>query len=108
MSTQLYSFLTKPKAKTKDALTIQSYASSFVPRDLETIIYGKETISLYPKVEYNWTLSKKAYAFTTSKASLADSKLETKVRLHLMGEQPDSNALIQVSIQNGSIVPTRK
>eukprot|EP00957_Ditylum_brightwellii_P211356 15366079-Ditylum_brightwellii.AAC.2 len=75
----------KIKAKTRDALAIQSYASTFVLRDLETATCRKETISLYPKVEHDWVLGEKAYAFATNKASLENSTLDAKVKLHLMG-----------------------
>eukprot|EP00957_Ditylum_brightwellii_P141314 10766972-Ditylum_brightwellii.AAC.1 len=72
------------KNKTKDALTIQSYALSFIPREMDTVIQGKEILSLYPRVEYDWVLSEKSYAFTSTKASLAKSDLDAKTKLHLM------------------------
>eukprot|EP00957_Ditylum_brightwellii_P046592 3534673-Ditylum_brightwellii.AAC.1 len=88
----------KIETKARDALTTQSCSSVFVPRDLETVTYGKETISLYPKVEHDWALGEKAYAFTINKASLENSTLNAKIKLHLMGEQLDLSLLVQVSI----------
>eukprot|EP00957_Ditylum_brightwellii_P203157 15333468-Ditylum_brightwellii.AAC.1 len=82
--------------KARDALTIQSF---LVLRDLETVTYGKETISLHPKVEHDWALGKKVHVFTTNKASLENLTLDAKVKLYLMGEQLGSSLLVQVSIQ---------
>eukprot|EP00957_Ditylum_brightwellii_P178769 13617229-Ditylum_brightwellii.AAC.1 len=65
---------------------------------METVIQGKKTLSLCSKLEYNWVLSEKAYAFTSNKASLANSVLNAKTKLHIMGEYLDYSALVQVNI----------
>jgi len=61
----------------KDAISIGSFSTHFVPKDLRSLIYGKKTLMVYQRLTASMSLLEKTHALNVNKLAVKASSLSS-------------------------------
>jgi hypothetical protein len=77
-------------------MTIQDYASSFVPKDSIALNLGKHTIYVYPSVTEDMSYSERSYAYMLNKSALESADILIKTRFQVFGDKMGTSSLMGI------------
>ena len=80
----------------KDQFSLRSFGTHFVPKDPRQMTYGKESLSVYPKILVDMPLSEKAHAFNVNRAAIEASSLNSLAKLQLMGSLHGADTIVNI------------
>ena len=76
--------------------SLRSFGTHFVPKDPRQMTYGKESLSVYPKILVDMPLSEKAHAFNVNRAVIEASSLNSLAKLQLMGYMNGADTIVNI------------
>ena len=85
-------------AAEKDTISISTFGTHFVPKDLRSLIYSKETLMVYPKLTRTMPLSEKAHAFNVNRLAVEASSLSSHQRIQLMGSLHNQETVVSIML----------
>ena len=83
-------------ATKKDHITIKSFGTHFVPKDLRSVTYGKEILIVYPKIITDMSLSGKAHVFNLKCAAIELSSLNALAKRQFVGSLHNTETIVNI------------